>query len=76
MPLQCVRPFVHREVSLQQYTELQKSSTEEAIASALRGEVEKMLEEVTQHRVQPIACMKLPLLRLKIESTGYSTSDS
>lgn len=77
--LQTARPFVLREVVLASYADERELESEEGLAELLAEQVEDMLLEVhAKFPTTPLTAadenrQKYPLLRLKVDYTGFST---
>ena len=79
--LTTVRPFLTREVVLQDHEEDRNLHNEEELRELLAEQVVDLLDELADaHEATPMtehaeSCLKFPLVRLKVDYTGYTTTN-
>ena len=83
IPLKTVRPFVHRDVCLQEHEADADFNSEDELMDFLAATIDQMLFELETAREgnqcavdsanSPEPPPKLPLIRLRVDYTGYST---
>lgn len=79
LELETVRPFKLRELVLEEHGEERDLNNEEGLCELLADQIEEMLQEVqAEYPTTPLTAadenrQKYPLLRLKVDYTGYTT---
>lgn len=73
-PLQTVRPFKFKHVVLAEHSRVQPSDPD-SVSTFLEAQIQKLIDEADKETT-PSANKTLPLIRLRVDYTGFTTVNS